>query len=306
VKKAWSLGLMAWMAVASLAPLAMGQEASESTMNPKLEKELWEVEQQWLDAARNRKLDVLQDLWTDQFVEINSGGTTPGKKEQMQRLAGREPKPGVGAFPDDFKLRAVYGDFALATDHTTLKGISTNGHDFSGEYRVLRMFVKEHGKWRVAGAALVPIAAATAATSLPPLTQVAQRDASSGGRAELEQHLWQIEQQWLAAEHNQKMDFLNELWTDQFFDILGNGRYIGREDMLKRLASAHPKPGTGAFPEDFKLRAVYGDRVAIATDHTTLKGLGSASGEYRVMRLFVKENGQWKVAGAALVPIVPQ
>jgi ketosteroid isomerase-like protein len=308
MKKAWSLGLIAWIAVA---PLDMAQAASDSTANAQLEKELWEVEQRWLDAATNRKLDVLQDLWTDQFVEINSGGTTPGKKEQMQRLAGREPKPGVGAFPDDFKLRAVYGDFALATDHTTLKGISTNGHDFSGEYRVLRMFIKENGKWRVAGAALVPIAASaptSAVSKAAPSPQPASQGepGTSGGKSELEQQLWKIEQEWLAAEHDQKMDFLNELWTDQFFDILGNGQYISREDMLKRLASANPKPGTGAFPGDFKLRAVYGDHVAIATDHTTLKGLGPASGEYRVMRLFIKEKGKWKVAGAALVPIVSQ
>ena len=301
MKRFWWLGLIACMAVA---PVATPQEADESRVNPKLEKELWEVEQQWLDSASNRKLDVLEDLWTDQFVEINSGGTTPGKKEQLARLASREPKPGVGAFPDDFKLRAVYGDFALATDHTTLKGISTNGHDFSGEYRVLRMFVKEHGKWRVAGAALVPIATSTIALSTAPMPH--QNNPDSGGQAELAQHLWKIEQQWLAAEHAQKMDFLNELWTDQFFDILGNGQYISREDMLKRLASANPKPGTGAFPDDFKLRAAYGDHVAIATDHTSLKGLGAASGEYRVMRLFVKEQGKWKVAGAALVPIIRQ
>ena len=301
MKRFWWLGLIACMAVA---PVATPQEADESRVNPKLEKELWEVEQQWLDSASNRKLDVLEDLWTDQFVEINSGGTTPGKKEQLARLASREPKPGVGAFPDDFKLRAVYGDFALATDHTTLKGISTNGHDFSGEYRVLRMFVKEHGKWRVAGAALVPIATSATAVSTAPVPR--EGDPSSGGWAELEQHLWEIEQQWLAAEHAQKMDFLNELWTDQFLDILGDGQYISREDMLKRLASANPKAGTGAFPDDFKLRAVYGDHVAIATDHTSLKGLGAASGEYRVMRLFVKEQGKWKVAGAALVPIIRQ
>ena len=304
--KIWLTGLLV---VVTLASPALSQDNAGRAVNPKLEQELWGVEQRWLDSASNRRLDVLQDLWTDQFVEINSGGTTPGKKEQLARLAAREPKPGVGAFPDDFKLRAVYGDFALATDHTTLKGISTNGHDFSGEYRVLRMFVKERGKWRVAGAALVPIAASARTSSVSSAAAlsrlVSQEDpGTKGDRSDLQQQLWQIEQQWLAAEHDQRMDVLRQLWTDQFFDILGNGQYINREDMLARLASAHPKPGTGAFPSDFKLRAVYGDRVAIATDHTSLKGLGPASGEYRVMRLFVKERGQWKVAGAALVPIV--
>jgi len=154
MNKTLTLSLIALLAVS---PLAFGQQTGKSAGNAKLEKELWKVDQQWLEAARNKKLDVLQKLWTSQFFEINSGGTVPDKAEQLDRLRKKDAKPGTGAFPSDFKLRAVYGNFALATDHTTLKGSFLNGHDFSGEYRVLRMFVKENGKWRVAGAALVPI-----------------------------------------------------------------------------------------------------------------------------------------------------
>jgi len=57
-------------------------------------------------------------------------------------------------------LRAVYGNVALATDHTTIKGVDANGKIVVvREMGVLRMFVKEKGKWRVAGAGLVPIVA---------------------------------------------------------------------------------------------------------------------------------------------------
>jgi hypothetical protein len=56
-------------------------------------------------------------------------------------------------------LMAVYGNFALATDHTLLKMVDASGKLLSTEdTRVLRMFVKENGNWRPAGAALVPIA----------------------------------------------------------------------------------------------------------------------------------------------------
>jgi ketosteroid isomerase-like protein len=72
-----------------------------------------------------------------------------------QRAA--QPSPGVGPHPDDFKLMAVYGDFALATDHTFLRRESRDGSVAGTETRVLRMFAKENGKWRPAGAALVPI-----------------------------------------------------------------------------------------------------------------------------------------------------
>ncbi|MGH9357074.1 MAG: nuclear transport factor 2 family protein [Terriglobia bacterium] len=139
--------------------VSFGQEAGKNAGNSALEQELWKVDQQWLEAARTKKLDVLQHLWMPRFFEINSGGTVPDKTEQLDRLRNREVRPDRGAFPSDFKLRAVYGNFALATDHTTLKGSFLHGHDFSGEYRVLRMFVKENGKWRVAGAAMVPVIA---------------------------------------------------------------------------------------------------------------------------------------------------
>ena len=49
---------------------------------------------------------------------------------------------------------------ALATDHTIIRGMDANGKLYLvREMRVLRMFVKERGKWKVAGAGLVPITA---------------------------------------------------------------------------------------------------------------------------------------------------
>jgi len=122
----------------------------------------------------------------------------------------------------------------------------------------------------------------------------------------LERQLWSAEQEWLQGEHDKKMDFLKALWTDQFFDLLAGGRQVTKDEMLDLLSQGNPKPGTGAFPDDFKLRAVYGN-VALATDHTVIKSMDDkgnlVSREIRALRMFVNENGKWKVAGAALVPI---
>ena len=70
----------------------------------------------------------------------------------------------------------------------------------------------------------------------------------------LEKQLWGIEQQWLQSEHDKKMDFLKVLWTDQFFDLLPGGRHVTKDEMLDLLSKGESKPGTGAFPDDFKLR----------------------------------------------------
>jgi hypothetical protein len=45
----------------------------------------------------------------------------------------------------------------LATDHTVIKSLDANGQLVSRKISALRMFVHENGKWKVAGAALVPI-----------------------------------------------------------------------------------------------------------------------------------------------------
>ena len=75
-------------------------------------------------------------------------------------------------------------------------------------------------------------------TTIVPLPVPAQTNSQdNAARAKLEEQLWQIEQDWLKAEHDQKMDSLRDLWTDQFFDILPGGVQITKQAMLKRLAA---------------------------------------------------------------------
>jgi hypothetical protein len=122
----------------------------------------------------------------------------------------------------------------------------------------------------------------------------------------LEAELWGIEQQWMKAEFDKNMPWLTENWSDQFFDVLSSGKVVNKQEMMDQMSKADRKPGTGAFPENFKLVAVYGN-VALATDHTLIKGVDASGNivvtrEMNVMRMFVNENGKWKVAGAGLTP----
>ena len=147
-----------------------------------------------------------------------------------------------------------------------------------------------------------------------PLVILAQeKSQQSAGNAVLEKELFAIELKWMKAEFDKKMDgadSMGELWTDDFFDVLPGGRVVNKQEMMDLMAKTDRQPGTGAFPDHFKLRAVYGN-VALATDHTTIKGV-DANGkivvvrEMGVLRMFVKEKGKWRVAGAGLVPIVSQ
>jgi hypothetical protein len=147
-----------------------------------------------------------------------------------------------------------------------------------------------------------------------PLTVLAQeKNSASAANPALEKELYALELKWMKAEFDKKMsgpDSMGELWTDDFFDVLPNGHVVNKQEMMDLMAKTDRQPGTGAFPDHFKLMAVYGN-VALATDHTTIKGMDANSKIYvvremGVLRMFVKEKGKWRVAGAGLVPIVSQ
>ena len=133
-----------------------------------LEKQLADINDQWVCAHKYHKnhaqdcVDFKNHIWPDLFFEISRQGEVTDKQEMVKRqtatATAKPVSPGdAGPNPQDFKLMAVYGNFALATDHTRLKRQSADGKISEVEVRVLRMFAKENGKWRPAGAALVPI-----------------------------------------------------------------------------------------------------------------------------------------------------
>ena len=151
--------------------VAFGQDAGKATpkMGSKewteLEKTLWDVDQQWLCSGGatpyhqdyKECIEFRNQFWADQFFEVSIKGEVQTKSGMIARQRAAHPSKGVGPHPKEFKLMAVYPNFALATDHTFLQSESTGGKVEGTDTRVLRMFVKEDGKWKPAGAALVPI-----------------------------------------------------------------------------------------------------------------------------------------------------
>jgi hypothetical protein len=163
----------AWLTVAIalllMIPHAMGQEPSGDKKGAALEKTLEDVNNQWLCAYQYYKpkaqdcVNFRAQYWADRFFEIYPNGQIQTKAEMVASQtenASKHPDTarGEGPNPQEFKLMAVYGDLALATDHTIFKAAGTGGQlSVTGEARVLRIFVRENGKWRPAAAALVGI-----------------------------------------------------------------------------------------------------------------------------------------------------
>jgi len=164
MRSAW---VLAFVVLAGFLWPATAQESKNKAITPELEKTLSDVNQQWLCAGPYQKprakdcVAFRSQYWADQFFEIYPNGQVQTKAEMVasqSKNADEHPDaaPGTGPNPQEFQLRAVYGNVALATDHTIFKALDANGHlTVTGEARVLRIFVKENGKWRPASAALV-------------------------------------------------------------------------------------------------------------------------------------------------------
>ena len=111
----------------------------------------------WLDAAHNRDAGTLNWLFADDFVEVHPGGFIVNKQQQIEQIM--DPQRTLNELhPDDIQVRYISPDVAMLTDTTTIKG-SSGGVTYNGPQRVIRVFVKQHGRWRVAGAGIVRLAA---------------------------------------------------------------------------------------------------------------------------------------------------
>jgi ketosteroid isomerase-like protein len=131
-----------------------------STKSPdeKLEKQLADIDQKWMDAVRTGKVDYLKFMYADKWFEILAWipNVVLTKPAAMERVAHLNFKPGEGLFADQFKLMSVYGDVALATDRRIRKIADANGTIVSTPHRALIVFVKQGGQWKVAADAAVP------------------------------------------------------------------------------------------------------------------------------------------------------
>lgn len=109
-------------------------------------QELTKIKQQWSDAEKNRDIPYLDKLWADDAVFGTSLGTVVNKQQLIELIKGTD-RTIDELKSDDIQVR-VFGNTAIMTDHTTMRGVY-KGAPFGGEYRYVRIFVKQGGKWRV-------------------------------------------------------------------------------------------------------------------------------------------------------------
>ena len=316
MKCAWMLSLFLFVSCGSAnnVPPTATQQSNE---NADLERVLEDVNQQWLCSGPYQKpykdcVEFRSKYWVDQFFEVIPSGELLNKEEMVSTQAARipsNPDPRTAPYPDAFKLRAVYGNFAMATDHTNFKTADKSGKlAFTSNSKVLRLFVKENGTWRPAAAGLVPIIS----PAVPARPSAHSSTPHKSPDEQLEKELAEADRAWMdSSDLNKRLTYISKLFTDEWFEILGwdptrNTTKSTVLEALPKLAGTN-KPGEGVVADQFQLQAVFGD-VALASDRRTRTWTDEkghlVKTPHRTLLVFVKQNGEWKSAGASLTPIL--
>lgn len=262
-----------------------------------IEQELKEIDKQWLHAATIQDTAFLKNLFAEGMFEVQRGGVVE-TGEEMRKVIGT-PGRHIQIDIDNVVVRGIYGDTAILTDRTTQEGTAPDGHKVSGEYTVMRILRKEGRKWQALGAQMTALKASTSAT---PITH---EMVATAPQNKTQKEVIEIDRKWVEAATNGDTEYLRKLFTDRMFEVGGDGRVSDAEALLKGIGTRKLGQFEG-YCDQIQIRGIYAD-TAVLTDMRVLKGKaanGQATDErWRVTRVLVKQNRQWRAAASALTTI---
>jgi ketosteroid isomerase-like protein len=139
-----------------------------------------------------------------------------------------------------------------------------------------------------------------------PFAARAQAPAANNDKAA--QELIEFRNRYIEAEENRDTAFLDKILADDFFALNPQGKLLNKQQQLENLK--RPDRTLKVLnPREFQVH-FYGDgKVAILTEHVTVDGTDKGrpfGGEYRFLRVFAKQDGEWKVVLAQGSPMPDQ
>lgn len=143
--------------------LAFGQRkdkktATTGTASSNVEQTLRQLDRDLMDTAVRNDTTLFERIATDDYTSTNPIGMVSTK---AQAVAGVKDFKFESLNTDDVMVR-VYGDAAILTGRAMVKGqVKTPVNpqqDISGQYRYIRVFVKQQGQWRLAAFQITQIA----------------------------------------------------------------------------------------------------------------------------------------------------
>ncbi|MGH9355551.1 MAG: nuclear transport factor 2 family protein [Terriglobia bacterium] len=281
-----------------------GQAASEAQDSQQDVSQLVSVlDHVWLDAARNHDTGTMAWVFSDHFIELHNGGNAVSKARQTGQIRSSATDL-TELYPSDIQVRYVSPDVAILTDTTNIQG-TRDGQNIGGKYHVLRVFDKENGRWRAAAAGLTLIGAQPPSTGKPENAPGNPPGILSQGiQSATAEQVAELDRQWLHAALTRNTDYMAALFSDDFVEIHPGGEIVTKQQQIDQIKSSTHKM-TELRPVDIHVHYLSPD-LAILTDTTIKKGSSEGvnqTGSFRVLRIFVKQNGKWRAAGAAQTPV---
>ena len=158
MKRAYGLGVTILLIAASSA-MTLGQASKQTAAEREdVAGTVAILDHVWLDAAHNHDGETAAWLFADNFVEIHPGGFLVSKQQQVDMISNTRLGD-LAIQSTDIQVRYASPDVAVLTDKTTIRG-KQGETSYDGQYRVMRVFAKQHGRWRAAGAGIARIPAA--------------------------------------------------------------------------------------------------------------------------------------------------
>jgi len=134
--------------ILSCAPPAFSQTNSASA--PATAVDWKALDHKWLDSERTGDLDYLEKFFADSYVLVLANGQSYTKKEWLGILRSADRPTLLLLDPENIQVH-VFGNVAILTDHTTIKGHDSKGNSLDGEFKVFRVVIKQNGSWRATG-----------------------------------------------------------------------------------------------------------------------------------------------------------
>jgi ketosteroid isomerase-like protein len=141
---------------AGLAVFTIGSASSQEERTIPPEREVRELEAQLNRAIVAGDRGFFERVLAPEFTHTSHTGNFKTRAEWMAESkfasAKDEPKTGKTSYVvfdvDDLAVR-IYGETAVVTGRSTPKGRNAKGEPLRGQYRFLRVWVKQQGQWQV-------------------------------------------------------------------------------------------------------------------------------------------------------------
>ena len=123
-------------------------------LESKLIAEVLEVESLWVAAHRNLDLEILRDILSDDYRQIQSDGTVIGKGDLLNSYRSGFRRWEI-AISDEYEVRLL-GNVALLIGRWRGVG-ENNGEKFDYSARFLSVYQLEYGEWKLISDVSVPL-----------------------------------------------------------------------------------------------------------------------------------------------------